>query len=124
VLLDSQAFGKALWSVAHQKASCVREEQRAGSFGCLWLGSWGCLANGCCSHGHCFVKRCLGSGSCLSLSLQYHSWLLWGGEDQEAVDGHEDFKKAKDSCGPKYVFTAELWDSVSGCEFPLFPKLD
>lgn len=86
--------------------------------------SLGYLSHGCCNHGHCSVRHRWGSGSWLFLYLQCHSWLEWGGEDVKDVDGHEDFKEAKDSCGPKYVFTADLWNSISECEFPLFPKLD
>lgn len=123
VFLNPLAFAKPLCFIAH-KISCIHQKWWAGGFWYLWLGSWGYFAHSCCSHGHCFVKHRWGSGSCLFFYLHYHSWLQWEGENQKDVDGHEDFKEVKDSCGPRYVFIAELWDSIWGCEFRLFPKLD
>lgn len=113
-------------TVVHCTQEDVLHPSRAmgGRFLVSLASSLGYLAYGCCNHGHCSVRHRWGSGSWLFLYLQCHSWLEWGGEDEKDIEGHEDFKKAKDSSGPKYVFTAELWNSILGCEFPLFPKLD
>lgn len=116
-------FARLLSFIVHKKTSRIHQGQWwlfFGVFGLVPRARWPTVPVAMVGV-FWSITETLGPGFNL---LQYHSWLHWGGKDQKDIDGHEHFKEAKDSCGTKYVFTMELWDSISECEFPLLAKLD